>query len=166
MQIILEDVKKKESAMSGTLALTVGTVSEGVPLCMAAVERHLAKSKGGWMHRLLWSPRNAPRGNDASALFFPGPMQETIYDFWRMVWYENTASIIMVTNLVEVGRVSQPCSAFGLWSLVGLVIQRHKSCSWSIAILQKKTYPPSFCCLPRWLYICSKHSLNGSRLLQ
>ncbi|XP_030878955.1 receptor-type tyrosine-protein phosphatase mu-like [Leptonychotes weddellii] len=32
-------------------------------------------------------------------------MQETIYDFWRMVWHENTASIIMVTNLVEVGRV-------------------------------------------------------------
>uniref|UniRef100_A0A8D2LUS6 protein-tyrosine-phosphatase n=1 Tax=Varanus komodoensis TaxID=61221 RepID=A0A8D2LUS6_VARKO len=33
------------------------------------------------------------------------PMQETIYDFWRMVWHENTASIVMVTNLVEVGRV-------------------------------------------------------------
>uniref|UniRef100_A0A663M5X4 protein-tyrosine-phosphatase n=1 Tax=Athene cunicularia TaxID=194338 RepID=A0A663M5X4_ATHCN len=44
-----------------------------------------------------------------------GPMQETIYDFWRMVWHENTASIIMVTNLVEVGRsytydVSPPIS--------------------------------------------------------
>ncbi|KAF4087887.1 hypothetical protein AMELA_G00076400 [Ameiurus melas] len=34
-----------------------------------------------------------------------GPMQETVYDFWRMVWQENTATIIMVTNLVEVGRV-------------------------------------------------------------
>ncbi|KAB0356433.1 hypothetical protein FD754_000589 [Muntiacus muntjak] len=33
------------------------------------------------------------------------PMQETISDFWRMVWHENTASIVMVTNLVEVGRV-------------------------------------------------------------
>lgn len=40
--------------------------------------------------------------------FAAGPMQETIYDFWRMVWHENTASIIMVTNLVEVGRVSWP----------------------------------------------------------
>uniref|UniRef100_A0A4W4E2C8 protein-tyrosine-phosphatase n=1 Tax=Electrophorus electricus TaxID=8005 RepID=A0A4W4E2C8_ELEEL len=33
------------------------------------------------------------------------PMQETVYDFWRMVWQENTATIVMVTNLVEVGRV-------------------------------------------------------------
>lgn len=33
-------------------------------------------------------------------------MQETVFDFWRMVWQENTAAIIMVTNLVEVGRVS------------------------------------------------------------
>uniref|UniRef100_A0A8C2X019 protein-tyrosine-phosphatase n=1 Tax=Cyclopterus lumpus TaxID=8103 RepID=A0A8C2X019_CYCLU len=34
------------------------------------------------------------------------PMQETVYDFWRMVWQENSAAIVMVTNLVEVGRVS------------------------------------------------------------
>ena len=35
-----------------------------------------------------------------------GPVHETVYDFWRMVWQEQSACIVMVTNLVEVGRVS------------------------------------------------------------
>lgn len=40
-----------------------------------------------------------------SFLFPPGPKQETLYDFWRMVWQENCFSIVMITKLVEVGRV-------------------------------------------------------------
>uniref|UniRef100_A0A674N1L1 protein-tyrosine-phosphatase n=1 Tax=Takifugu rubripes TaxID=31033 RepID=A0A674N1L1_TAKRU len=35
----------------------------------------------------------------------PGPKQEMIYDFWRMVWQENCFSIVMITKLVEVGRM-------------------------------------------------------------
>lgn len=36
-------------------------------------------------------------------------MEETLYDFWRMVWQENCFSIVMITKLVEVGRVSAAC---------------------------------------------------------
>lgn len=45
-----------------------------------------------------------------------GPKQEMIYDFWRMVWQENCFSIVMITKLVEVGRVGFP-SLFVLWPL-------------------------------------------------
>uniref|UniRef100_A0A8C5KDK9 Receptor-type tyrosine-protein phosphatase U n=1 Tax=Jaculus jaculus TaxID=51337 RepID=A0A8C5KDK9_JACJA len=39
-----------------------------------------------------------------------GPKPEMIYDFWRMVWQEHCASIVMITKLVEVGRVK--CSRY------------------------------------------------------
>uniref|UniRef100_A0A8C6KUC2 protein-tyrosine-phosphatase n=1 Tax=Nothobranchius furzeri TaxID=105023 RepID=A0A8C6KUC2_NOTFU len=42
-------------------------------------------------------------GNTSNATI--GPVHETVYDFWRMVWQEQSACIVMVTNLVEVGRV-------------------------------------------------------------
>lgn len=37
-----------------------------------------------------------------------GPKQEMVYDFWRMVWQEHCSSIVMITKLVEVGRVRTP----------------------------------------------------------
>ncbi|KAM4795541.1 receptor-type tyrosine-protein phosphatase U isoform 5-T5 [Rhinophrynus dorsalis] len=39
-----------------------------------------------------------------------GPKQDMIYDFWRMVWQEHVSSIVMITKLVEVGRVK--CSKY------------------------------------------------------
>uniref|UniRef100_A0A8C4KQA4 protein-tyrosine-phosphatase n=1 Tax=Dromaius novaehollandiae TaxID=8790 RepID=A0A8C4KQA4_DRONO len=47
---------------------------------------------------------------DVSGLYsflfhFASPVHETVYDFWRMIWQEQSACVVMVTNLVEVGRV-------------------------------------------------------------
>jgi len=38
-------------------------------------------------------------------LCLKGPTQETLTDFWRMIWQENCATIVMLTNLVEAGKV-------------------------------------------------------------
>lgn len=35
-----------------------------------------------------------------------GPKQETVNDFWRMVWEQRSATIVMLTNLKERKEVS------------------------------------------------------------
>uniref|UniRef100_A0AAQ5ZN18 protein-tyrosine-phosphatase n=1 Tax=Amphiprion ocellaris TaxID=80972 RepID=A0AAQ5ZN18_AMPOC len=65
-------------------------------------DRHRVK-----LHPLLGDPNsdyiNANYIDVSLILFFPAC--ETLYDFWRMVWQENCFSIVMITKLVEVGRV-------------------------------------------------------------
>lgn len=48
-----------------------------------------------------------------STLCAPGPKPEMVYDFWRMVWQEHCSSIVMITKLVEVGRVSRALGGGG-----------------------------------------------------
>uniref|UniRef100_A0A8C9VRS6 protein-tyrosine-phosphatase n=1 Tax=Scleropages formosus TaxID=113540 RepID=A0A8C9VRS6_SCLFO len=62
-------------------------------------DRHRVK-----LHPLLGDP-NSDYINANYIDVSLGPKQETVYDFWRMVWQENCFSIVMITKLVEVGRV-------------------------------------------------------------
>ncbi|NWU19773.1 PTPRU phosphatase, partial [Dyaphorophyia castanea] len=80
---------------------------------MSTYDRHRVK-----LHPLLGDPSsdyinaNYIDGYHRSNHFIAtqGPKQEMVYDFWRMVWQEHCSSIVMITKLVEVGRVK--CSKY------------------------------------------------------
>uniref|UniRef100_A0A4W5QGR9 protein-tyrosine-phosphatase n=2 Tax=Hucho hucho TaxID=62062 RepID=A0A4W5QGR9_9TELE len=67
-------------------------------------DRHRVK-----LHSLLADPNsdyvNANYIDVSYLLCLSISPQEMIYDFWRMVWQENCFSIVMITKLVEVGRM-------------------------------------------------------------
>ncbi|XP_063055132.1 receptor-type tyrosine-protein phosphatase U isoform X4 [Engraulis encrasicolus] len=98
------DVTKKKDKTKGRQDTLMGCKSA---ICQED-DRHRVK-----LHPLLGDPNsdyinaNYIDGYHRSNHFIAtqGPKQETVYDFWRMVWQENCFSIVMITKLVEVGRV-------------------------------------------------------------
>ena len=78
---------------------------------------------------------NYIRGPCKEKAYIPtqGPKRETIYDFWRMVYFEQSTLIVMLTNLKEEGKVK--CTQY--WPA-----QReefHKD--FTIRLLGEKVYP-------------------------
>lgn len=45
----------------------------------------------------LWSPREF--------IAAQGPLPQTVGDFWRLVWEQQSHTLVMLTNCMEFGRV-------------------------------------------------------------
>ena len=58
-----------------------------------------------WILKLLSFLRLQGHSSTKSYVAAQGPMQETIADFWRMVWEHDVHSIVMMTKLEENGEV-------------------------------------------------------------
>lgn len=51
-------------------------------------------------------PPPSPR-HSKNTFYASGPKLETVADFWRMIWEQKTATIVMLTNLKERKEVSK-----------------------------------------------------------
>ena len=41
--------------------------------------------------------------------FCPGPLPDTVEDFWHMVWVDGCGKVVMLTNLCEGAKVGTVC---------------------------------------------------------
>ena len=77
-----------------------------------------------------------PALSDSDHPLLPGPKQETVNDFWRMIWEQKCATIVMLTNLKERKEVSPASSP-----------QRVLSCcclAWGMLTTSFSLLPPAY----------------------
>ena len=59
-----------------------------------------------WLTKLFDPVVQGPMGTSKGYVITQGPLDETIVDFWRMVWEQQIRVIMMLTDFSEAGIVS------------------------------------------------------------
>lgn len=83
-------------------------------------------------------------------IFILGPLQTTVKDFWRMVWQENIAIIVMTTNIRETGTMKcfpywptecKEITNVGLYQIQNEKSEKFDSFMITTLTLKKKNHP-------------------------
>lgn len=54
--------------------------------------------------------------------FFKGPKENTLDDFWLMIWQEDVKQVIMLTNLMEGTKVNNNMKSFNIHVISIIII--------------------------------------------